>query len=157
MWVRSFIEKDATQTAGQVSSSQVVKLSLMLSRPRVPFGWRKIGHDVTMWSAVCSAAPHSQVAVRAIPHLCIVERKRPIPVRRRFSRTQAGLGSRIPEGGALTSAINVCSREESSRHSVLHLWSAQCAALMLGSSRSLSSSSAAGTNGCLDFSCRCPP
>ena len=46
-------------------------------------------------STVCFA-PHSQAAEEAISHLCRQERKRPTPVRRRLSRTQALLGRVIP-------------------------------------------------------------
>jgi len=49
----------------------------------------------TTWSTVCSE-PHSQAAEEAIPHLYRQEPKRPTPVRRRLSRTQALLGSVIP-------------------------------------------------------------
>ena len=41
---------------------------------------------------VCSSSPHSQAAEGAMPHLCKQERKRPTPVRRRFSRTHAWQG-----------------------------------------------------------------
>jgi len=43
--------------------------------------------------AVCSSTPHLQFAEGTKPHLCIVERNCPTPVRRRFSLTQEGLGS----------------------------------------------------------------
>ena len=92
--------------AGQVSDSHLAQLSFTVSRPRIPFGWRCMGHDVIIWSAVCSSAPHSQDAVEAMPNLCIDDRKSHIPVRRRFSRTQAGLGSPIPGGRASTSSKN---------------------------------------------------
>ena len=59
-------------------------------------------HDVIMWSADCSFGPHSQVGVDAIPHLCIVARKMPIPVLSLLSLTQAGLESVIPDGLLLT-------------------------------------------------------
>ena len=51
------------------------------------------------WSTVCLSAPHSQAAEEDIPHLYKQERKRPTPVRRRLSRTQALLG-RVTSGGA---------------------------------------------------------
>jgi len=47
-------------------------------------------------STVCSSVPHSQAAEEAILHL-YKERKRPTPMRRRLSRTQAPLG-RINSG-----------------------------------------------------------
>ena len=84
--------------AGHVSDSHLTELSFTVSRPRIPFGWRYMGPDVKIWSAVCSSAPSSQEAVEAMPHLCIDDRKRPTPVRRRFSRTQAGFGSPVPGG-----------------------------------------------------------
>ena len=105
---------------------------------------------------VCSSAPHSQDAVEAMPHLCIDDRKRPNPVRRRFSRTQAGMGSPITGKRAPISKTK-CRREVPSRHSTLHLRSAHLAALVPSSLASLSSSRAAGTKGCLDLSCRWPP
>jgi len=46
----------------------------------------------------CSSAPHSQDAEEVIPHLYKQEQKRPTPVRRPLSRTQALLGRVIPEG-----------------------------------------------------------
>ena len=124
----------------------------------------------SIWMAICGTrcynmvcslllctAPHSQDAVEAMPHLGIDDRKRPTPVRRRFSRTQAGLGSPIPDGRASTSSKNECRREVPSRHPMLHPWSAHLAAPVPSSLASLSSSRAAGTKGCLDLSCRCPP
>ena len=88
---------------------------------RIPCGWWYMGQNVMIWSAVCSSAPHSLDAVEAMPHLCIDDRKRPTPVRRRFSRTQSGLGSPIPGGRASTSSKNECRREVPSRHQMLHL------------------------------------
>ena len=136
--------------AGHVSDSNLAKLSFTVSKPRIPFGWRYTGHDVIIWSAVCSSAPHSQDAVEAMPHLCINDRKRTTPVRRRFSRTQAGLVSPIPGGRASTSSKNECRREVLSRHPMFHLCSAHLAALVPSSLASLSSSRAAGTKGCLN-------
>jgi len=43
-----------------------------------------------------SSAPHSQTAEEAIPHLYKREGKRPIPVQKRWSRTQAPLGRFMP-------------------------------------------------------------
>ena len=86
------------------TASHLAQLSFTVSRPRIPFGWRYEGQNVTIWSAVCSSAPHSQDAVKAMPRLCIDEGKRPTPVRRQFSRTQAGLGNPIPGGKASTSS-----------------------------------------------------
>ena len=141
--------------AGHVLGSHLAKLSFTASRSRIPFGWRYMGQDVIIWSAVCSCAPHSQDAVEAKHILCIDDRKRPTPVRRRFSRTQAGLGSPIPGGKAPTK--KECSREVPYRHPMLHLCSAHLAALVPSSLASLSSFRATRTKGCLDLSCRCPP
>jgi len=44
----------------------------------------------------CSSEPHSQAAEEAKPHLYKQERKRPTPVLRQLSRTQALLGRVIP-------------------------------------------------------------
>ena len=141
---------------GHVSdSSHLAKLPFTVKRPRIPFRWRYMGLDVIIWFAVCSSAPHSQDAVEALLHLCIVDQKRPTPVRRRFSQTKAGLESPIPGEKASTSSKNECRREVPSRHPMLHLWSAHLAALLPSSLTSLSSSRAAGTKGCIDLSCRC--
>ena len=74
-----------------------------------------------------------------------------MPVRRRLSLTHVGLEKLIPGGIGLTFLINVWSREVFSRPSMLHLYSAHRATLMLDWARSFSSSSA--PNGCLDLSC----
>ena len=55
-----------------------------------------------MLSAVWSLAPHSQFAEEARPHLCMDEPKRPTPVRRRLSLTQAVLVKLIPIDLVLT-------------------------------------------------------
>ena len=143
--------------AGHVSDSHLFKLSFTASRPQIPFGWRYMEHDLIIWSAVCCRAPHSQDAVKAMPHLCIDDRKRPTPVQRRFSPTQAGLGSPIPSGRTFTSSKNECRREVPSRHPMLHLWSAHLAALEPSSFASLSNFRAEGTKGFLDLSCQRPP
>ena len=59
-------------------------------------------HVKIMWSAVCSQAPHSHFAEEAKPHLCMHEPKRPTPVRRRLSLTQAVLVKLIPMALLLT-------------------------------------------------------
>ena len=64
-----------------------------------------------MRSAVYSFAPHLQVAVVAIPYLCIVKPNNPTPVRRRLTLTHVGLGKDTPDGTELTSAIKVQSRK----------------------------------------------
>ena len=55
-----------------------------------------------MWFAVCSLEPQSHFAEGARPHLCLEEPKRPTPVRRRLSLTQAVLVKLIPVGLVLT-------------------------------------------------------
>ena len=69
----------------RVSSSKTV-------RPRTPCGARCIGHAVSIWSAVCSEAPHLQFG-GARSHLCMDEWNRPTPVRRWLSLTQAARDS----------------------------------------------------------------
>jgi len=56
----------------------------------------------------CSA-PHSQAAEEAIPHLYRQVQKRPTPVRRQLSRTQAFLGKVIPGVCVPVSGIKVWS------------------------------------------------
>ena len=74
-----------------VSSSKTV-------RPVIPRGARCEGRVKTMWSAVLSLAPHSHFAEEARPHLCMDEPKRPTPVCRRLSLSQAVLVEFIPMG-----------------------------------------------------------
>ena len=74
-----------------VSSSKTI-------RPLIPRGARSMGHAKTVWSAVCSPAPHSHFAVEARTHLCTDEPKRPTPARLRLSLTQAILVKLIPIG-----------------------------------------------------------
>ena len=71
-------------------------------RPIIPRGARRVGHVKIMWSAVCLLAPHSQFGEEARPHLCMDEPKRPTPLRRRLSLTQAVLAKLIPMGLVLT-------------------------------------------------------
>ena len=143
--------------AEHVSDSHLAKVSFAVSRPQIRFRWRYMGHDVIIWCAVCSSAPHSQDAVEAMPHFCIDDRKRPTPVRRRLSRTQAVLGSPITGRRTSTSSKNECKQEVFSRHPMLHLLSAHLTTLVPSSLASLSNSRAAGTKGCVELSCRCPP
>ena len=134
------------QISWQVLSSHSVVSSSRTVRPCSPWGGRWIGHWTTTWSTVCSSAPHPQAAEEAIPHLYKQERKRPTPVRKRLSRTQALLGRVIPGVCVPVSGIKGLSA-----HSALRWWSAHCAARMLLSSEKLMSCCAAGTNGCLDL------
>ena len=63
-----------------------------------PCGARCMGHAIRTWSAVCSAAPHSQLNEGVRPHLCMDVWNRPTPVRRRLSLTQAARDKPIPTG-----------------------------------------------------------
>ena len=90
---------------------------------------------------------------KTIPHLCVSERNRPMPVRRWLNLTHEGLGKLNPGGIGLTSLINVWNGEVFSCHSMLHLYCAHRAILVLDWAELFSSSNAAGTNGCLDLSC----
>ena len=55
--------------------------------------------------------------------------KRATSVRRRFSRTQAGLVSALPPWNGVHIIKNKCRREVPSRRPMLHLWSAHLAAI----------------------------
>ena len=98
----------------RVSSSKTV-------RPRAPCGARCIGHIVSIWSGVCSEAPHSQFGEGARPHLCMDEWNRPTPVRRRLSLTQAARGKPIPTGLALVPGTKARSLEAFLQYSAFHL------------------------------------
>jgi len=67
----------------------------------------------------CSSAPHSQVAEGAIPHLYKQEGKRPTPMRRRLSRTQALFGRVIP-GVSGVVGMKIRNLVRLSTHSALH-------------------------------------
>ena len=58
------------------------------------------------------------------PFLCVSERNRPTPVRRRLSLTHAGLGKLNSGGVGITSVINIWSLEAFSCDYMLHLYSA---------------------------------
>ena len=88
---------------------------------------------------------------RPYPHMYRQERKRPTPVRRRLSWTQAFLGRVIPGGCVLMSGIKMRSLVGFSAHSAFHWWSAHCATRMLLLLTEKLMSCAAGTNGCLDL------
>ena len=83
---------------------------------------------------VYSSATHSQAAEEAITHLFKQEWKRPTPVRRRLSPTQALLGRAIPGVWVPMSGIKVRSLVAFSNHSAFHRWPAQSAARLLLSS-----------------------
>ena len=98
----------------RVSSSRTV-------RPHVSCGARCMGHAIRTWSAVCSAAPHSQFGERARPHLCMDEWNRPTPVFKRLSLTQAARDKPIPTGLAPVLATKTRSLEAFSQYSAFHL------------------------------------
>ena len=98
----------------RVSSSKTV-------RPRAPCGARCIGHAVSIWSVVCSEAPHSKFGEGARPHLCMDEWNRPTLVCRQLSLTQAARGKPIPTGLSPVSGTKAQSLEAFSQYSVFHL------------------------------------
>ena len=117
-----------------------------------------MGQDAITLLAVGAFAPHSHAAIEAIAHLCISERNRPTPVRRRLSLTYAGQVKLNSVGVELTSLINTWSQEAFSCPSSLHLYSIHRAKLLHEWAESFSSSSTAGTNEYLDLICRsCSP
>ena len=128
----------------RVSSSKTV-------RPRAPCGARCIGHAVRTWSAVCSEAPHLQFDEGARPHLCTDKWKRPTPVRRRLSLTQAARGKPIPTGLAPVRGTKTRSLKAFSQNSVFHLWFVHSEARMPSLARFSKRFRAASTNGRLDL------
>ena len=96
----------------RVSSSKTV-------RPRAPCGAGCMEHAIGTWSAVCSAAPHSQIGEGARTH-CTNEWNRPTPVRRRLSLTQVVRGNFIPTSLALVLEIKTV--EVFSHYSSFFLW-----------------------------------
>jgi len=60
--------------------SQFTVSSSITAKPSVPFGEWYRRQEASMWSAVCSSAPHLQVAKGTKPHLCIVEQNSQTPV-----------------------------------------------------------------------------
>ena len=99
------------QMLAVMSLSQHQVLSFKTVRTHAPCGAPCIGHAVSTWSAVCSAAPHSQFGEGARPHLCMDEWNRPTPVCRRLSLTQAARGKPIPTGLAPVSGTKARSLE----------------------------------------------
>ena len=85
---------DAGSDVVNPASSFVIQ-NLMLHV--VPDVW---GHAISTWSAVCSAAPHSQFGEGARPHLCMDKWNCPTPVLKRLSLTQAARDKLIPTGFA---------------------------------------------------------
>jgi len=92
-----------------------------------------------------------QAAEEAVPHLYIEERKRPTPVRRRLSRTQAILGRVALGGWVLVSGMKLWSLVGLSARPEFQWWSTHCATSMLLLSDELMSCCAVGTNGCCDL------
>ena len=77
----------------RVTSSKTV-------RTRAPCVASCMKHAIKTWSAVCSAAPHSQFGEGARLHLCMDEWNCPTPVCRQLNLTQAVRGKLIPIGQA---------------------------------------------------------
>ena len=98
-----------------VSSSKTV-------RPITPRDARCMRNVKIMWSPVCSLAPHSHLAEEVRPHLCMDESKRPKPVRRRLSLTQAALVKLIPIGIVLTLEMQTSSSDILLKYSVSHVF-----------------------------------
>jgi len=115
------------------------------------WGGRWIGHWRTTWSMVCSSAPHSLATEEATLHLYKQERKRPTPVLRRLSRTQALLGKFAPGvlyrcRGLKCGVLRVCLPTP---HSIGNPPSAPHVCCLLSDEQM--SCCAAGTNGYLDL------
>ena len=79
------------QMQAEIELSQHFVSSSTTVRSIIPRGARCMEHVKILWTAVCSLAPHSHLAERARPHLCMDKPKRPTPARRRLSLTQAVL------------------------------------------------------------------
>ena len=91
----------------QVLSSHLIVSSSRTVRPCSPsWGGRLTGHEKT-WLTVCSSAPHSQAAEKAIPHLCKQEWKRLTPVRRWLSWIHAIFSTAILWGWVPMSGMKV--------------------------------------------------
>ena len=120
-------------------------------RPFVPFGTRYMGHAIRMWSAVCSATPYSLFGQGAITHLCMDERNRSTPIRRRLSLTQAARGKLIPTGLALVLGIKTWILEVFLLYQAFHLWFVHSEARMPNPARLFKRFRVAGTNGRLDL------
>ena len=114
-----------------------------------------MGHIMIMWSALCSLAPHSHFAEEARPHLYMDEPKRPTPVRRRLSLTQAVLVKLIPIGLELILGMWTPNADIFLEYYVSHVKFVHWAARIPDSDKLRNSFRAAGTNGFLDFSLSC--
>ena len=83
-------------SCSSVSRSQVlVALSTSISPISTVVGLN-IWQSLMMWSAVCSGAPHSQLALSARPHARVDDLNWPTPVRKRFSIVHCRRGSSLP-------------------------------------------------------------
>jgi len=89
-WNHCLAALDLGTGVEQLFNCLIVQHRQAMQSMRRSMEWR------TTWATVCSSAPHSQVAEEAIPHFYKQKRKRPTPVRRRLSRTQALLVRDIP-------------------------------------------------------------
>ena len=90
------------QMLAVIELSQHLVSSFKIVRPIIPRGARCVENVKIMWSAVCSLTPQSHFAEGARPHLRMDKPKRPTPVRKRLSLTQAVLVKLIPIGLVLT-------------------------------------------------------
>ena len=126
-WGRGFIlllpqivalpELDAGNDVIKPASSFVIQNC----QPHAPCGARCIGHAVSTWSAVFSAALHLQLGEEVRPHLCMDKWNCPTPVRRQLSLTQAARGKPIPTGLAPVPGTKIRSLEAFSQYSIFHL------------------------------------
>ena len=132
--------------------NQHLALSSKTVKPIIPQGARYVGYVEIIWSAVCSLAPHSRFAEEARLHLCMDEPKRPTPVRRRLSLTQAVLVKLIPISLVLTLGMQTQSADVLLEHSVFHVKFVHLAARMPKPDKLCNNFRTAGTNGCLDCS-----
>ena len=101
--------------------SQHQVLSSKTVRPRAPCGARCMGHAIKTWSAVSSAAPHSQFGEKARPHLCMDKWNLPTTVLKQLSSTQAAGDKPIPTGLTPVLGTKTQSLEEFSQYSSFHL------------------------------------
>ena len=95
---------------------------MVTSHKSVPNGARCMGNAIRTWSAVCSAAPHSQFGEGARPHLCMDEQNLPTPVHKQLNLTQAVRSKPISIGLELVVGIKTKRRlEVFSEYSTFHL------------------------------------
>ena len=104
-------------------------------------------------SCLRSFAPYLRATVKATHHLCVSKRNKPMPVPMQLSLTHASLGKLNPGFVELIFLINVWRLDVFSRHSLLHLYSTHCAAVLSDRTGLFNSSNDAGINECLDLNC----